>query len=486
MDSVTNGWLCYHLNGDRSTGYWRQNLDNGKRHDDHPVLDATHAVVYFEEGYFSNMRQMKESYQYYMFDVQSTGGGPLQLGEFALLDEKLSEMPLQGYGGPNGYGSETWDNLTDGTVETKFCGSNTELSPFFFDAGKEVSMYGYRLYTANDTGSYPNRNPKTWRLYGSKQYSSNPSDAAWELIDERIDDETLGATNFTPYDFMTRTPKINLALDVHSKMLVAGKDIQLNLTVTPDMFATARIEWRSTDESVATVDNGLVKCLASGQTLVIACAPDYGNASDTCVVKVVDEGEGYQYFFFELAELQDGGTAQLSEFQLLTEENTLWTNLTLYHFIGNAVATHPAKDMFDSKVSTKYCGTKADGADAFCFFIDANAPILPISYRLITANDTQNWSGRNPLTWRLWASNDISTDPKAETWILLDERIDDHTMKAFNYTPYEFIINYPTDIEQTEAEAIAAPATIYDLQGRRISKPRRGIYIINNKKILVQ
>ena len=32
----------------------------------------------------------------------------------------------------------------------------------------------------------------------------------------------------------------------------------------------------------------------------------------------------------------------------------------------------------------------------------------------------------------------------------------------------------------------AQPSTIYDLQGRRVSQPKAGVYIINNKKVVIR
>ena len=64
-----------------------------------------------------------------------------------------------------------------------------------------MKLSGYRFTTANDTQNNPGRNPVTWSLFGSNTQSDMPNDAVWTLLERREDDSTLGATNYTPYDF---------------------------------------------------------------------------------------------------------------------------------------------------------------------------------------------------------------------------------------------------------------------------------------------
>ena len=52
-----DGWAAYYLNGNRQgeQSLWRQNLDNGEKQDELPVLDSTHGIVYQYQGsYYSN------------------------------------------------------------------------------------------------------------------------------------------------------------------------------------------------------------------------------------------------------------------------------------------------------------------------------------------------------------------------------------------------------------------------------------------------
>ena len=45
------------------------------------------------------------------------------------------------------------------------------------------------------------RNPSSWRLYGSNTPLTTPDDAGWVLLDQHIDDASIGAVNQAPFDF---------------------------------------------------------------------------------------------------------------------------------------------------------------------------------------------------------------------------------------------------------------------------------------------
>lgn len=75
------------------------------------------------------------------------------------------------------------NNLIDGTTLTKFCSQKWIAGSYvLFDLGEneKINVLRYntwRWYTANDTSEFPERNLKTFSLYGSKNGST------WELLD---------------------------------------------------------------------------------------------------------------------------------------------------------------------------------------------------------------------------------------------------------------------------------------------------------------
>ena len=144
------------------------------------------------------------------------------------------------------------------------------------------------------------------------------------------------------------------------------------------------------------------------------------------------------------------------------------------------------RNLCDKKTSTKYCGNFQNGRGV-CLYFDAGKRVKPQGYRLYTANDTQSIPGRNPRTWRLWGSDVRTSAPDADAWVLLDERVQDYTLGATNFTPYDFSIDWASvvGLEQLAAPS-RLPDVVYDLQGRRVARPTRGLYIINGRKVLVR
>ena len=207
---VKSGALCYLLNTGNGEELWYQNIDNGRKIDGHPVLNTTSGIVYNINGIYSNNIDIAGRYRFYKWEVLGINdgdSGTIQFGEFEILDENDVDYPsLSIYKGTeSSIANRNWPNAGDNDITTKYCSSYSNSAYILFDAQTMVMPYGYRIYTANDTKTYPGRNPRTWRLYGSNTYSEDPNDDCWKLIDERINDTTLGATNFTPYEFTLAT-----------------------------------------------------------------------------------------------------------------------------------------------------------------------------------------------------------------------------------------------------------------------------------------
>ena len=452
---LDNGELCYRLNGNGERDTWRQNLDNGKPHDVRPVLSNRSGKVYEQEGRYTNINADAAKYRYYNLVITKVQGGydgNLQFSEFDILDETLDEVSdLYVYsGGPDGYNNENWDNAADGSVYTKYCGRFWGNAYFLFDAGTEVDAYGYRIYTANDTGSSSDRNPCSWKLYGSNTQLYDSDDSGWTLIDEREDDWTMQPTNYEPYDFLIPHSIRSLTLNRHSATLTSGQELQLSATYTPAIIDNVTLQWTSTNENIATVDqNGLVVAVGLGTTDIIVSAPDFSTLRDTCTVTVVEQLAGYRYFQLAIEEIVEGSTIQFSEFALLDQNGDEITPLTTYAWTGTYIKDHDPDDLFDGDLSTKYC---AAFEPTLYIYIDAGATVTISGYRITTAADTQSFSGRNPKTWSLFGSETQSDVPDDPAWTLLDRREDDTTLGAINLTPYDFLLDAPI---------IEEPATPY-------------------------
>ncbi len=240
-DQVASGYLCCQLNGNAGNGSWRQNIDNGKTRDAYPVLSKSSGMVYLIDGHYTNCNPNAQKFRYYNLVITRIKSDRcIQFSEFDILDESSNEVEeLTIYDGTeSNIAKENWSNAADNSVYTKYCNSAFDgYAYFLFDAKSAVTPYGYRIYTANDTGTHPGRNPVSWRLYGSNIKLENPEDEGWVLLDERENDYTMGAYNYEPYDFSlsSQEPVVITAMSYTREygepnptfgFVVSGADIQ--------------------------------------------------------------------------------------------------------------------------------------------------------------------------------------------------------------------------------------------------------------------
>ncbi len=207
---VKSGALCYLLNTGLGENMWHQNIDNGLKIDGLPVLKTSSGIVYNVDGVYTNFNETIQGYRYYKWEVSRINDGSygtIQFAEFEILDEDGADYPniIIYAGTESSISTRNWPNAGDNNEYSKYCSAFNGSAYFLFDAQETVIPCGYRIYTANDTRTYPGRNPNSWKLYGSNTYSTNPADDCWILIDEKTNDATLGATNYTPYDFPLAT-----------------------------------------------------------------------------------------------------------------------------------------------------------------------------------------------------------------------------------------------------------------------------------------
>ena len=78
-----------------------------------------------------------------------------------------------------------------------------------------------------------------------------------------------------------------VALDCVSAEINVGRTLALTATVTPDDATNKKLEWSSSNEGVATVENGEVTAIAEGVAAITATAKDGSGKSASCVVTVV-------------------------------------------------------------------------------------------------------------------------------------------------------------------------------------------------------
>ncbi|MBP3374065.1 MAG: hypothetical protein J6L60_06025 [Bacteroidaceae bacterium] len=122
---------------------------------------------------------------------------------FAASGSAVTLTPISGTDGAAA--SEGFAALIDGKPETKWCVTNFTDAYVVFKSDVAVSPSTYYLITGGDTGKFPERNWKVWRIYGanfaSDEEATRESDA-WTLIDEKTNgEESLPQANTAPADF---------------------------------------------------------------------------------------------------------------------------------------------------------------------------------------------------------------------------------------------------------------------------------------------
>lgn len=155
----------------------------------------------------ATVSKLNAGYTYFKLDVtakRSTSSDPyFQVSELELYDSNGTKIPLTYVTGTAGNNSSEGGNkMCDGSTSTKFCTwfPSDGIYQIFRTANPSAVSY-YRMATANDTSTYPVRNPATWTLCGATAETTSRSSANWSVIDSRTNDTTMGAVNYTFYTF---------------------------------------------------------------------------------------------------------------------------------------------------------------------------------------------------------------------------------------------------------------------------------------------
>jgi len=107
-----------------------------------------------------------------------------------------SDIKLTLVSGP-GRGQEGAAMICDGNIATKWCIDAPRQMPYtiVLDAGQTTTIAEYGLVTGDDTGSYPERNPATWRLSGSNDNQT------WVTIDDQKNNRSMPDEDLQEYRF---------------------------------------------------------------------------------------------------------------------------------------------------------------------------------------------------------------------------------------------------------------------------------------------
>ena len=319
-------------------------------------------------------------------------------------------VPLTALDGWNAWsgGGEGYTSLVDANKETKWgtwfqpeseAYEDERIAYIIVKAEKAVKPEWYFLVTGNDTGGDPNRNWKSWKIFGGNFESDElavrdvENYAGWTLLDNK-EDEPLPAQNFgvanLQFDYTGTETFQYFWIEILDAVGYSGDDYDVYLQMS---------EW------------GLGSY--GDFEAYLKWLEDKGTGTD----------EPLNYFF------KDGAPAG---------------------FGGEGLS-----NLFDGSSSTKWCCSftnreKGETANGGYVIFKASRNIAPTYYSLTTANDTQSNPGRNWKQWQLYGMNaidDASVTRDAEGWVLLDDKTSVpagtglNQLPAANYTQALFTLS---------------------------------------------
>ena len=165
-----------------------------------------------------------------------------------------------------------------------------------------------------------------------------------------------------------------VSLNTDSLTLVEGGTATLAATITPSNATNQNVTWSSDNESVATVDNGLVTAVGSG-TATITVKTEDGNYTADCTVYVAPYIPPVPSYLIQLPEVEGGTvTADLAAARQGTE-----VTLTVTPDEGFALASLAVTDFFGSTVDIT---RNSDGAYSFTMpysQVEVSAAFTPLA-----------------------------------------------------------------------------------------------------------
>lgn len=248
------------------------------------------------------------------------------------------------------------------------------LNMYIESASSEYLSYGYMNYTTKYHGfaifSASNPDDLIWRSCGGgenkidRNYSSSRAMyyGSTEIALEQGDYYFVirrESTVDTPY-YLTLSYKesiinvTSITLNPYRMTLETGNQRNITATVLPDNATDKTVLWRSSNPSVATVDNGTVTAVSSGEVLITAASAD-GEITNTCVV-TVNCSHNYQTSMSPATTESDGSIAEVCTKCGDRKEQTIYKissiNLSKASYTYDGQTKNPTVFIADSQGNT--------------------------------------------------------------------------------------------------------------------------------------
>ena len=322
------------------------------------------------------------------------------------------------------------------------------------------------------------------------------------------------------HDVTLKTTRQQIAFNIHydtNKMKVSSDPV----VIDEDYYKTGS---KVTVSNVSIPDGLIIKSFKVTQ-------------ADNTAVSYTDNGNGSYTFLMPSSDVTihviygtDDMTLLVGPTAFTVTKGVIWgvegSDYFKEYTIGNEVEDEGPTYLLDGKYTenndSKWCVDFGDeNKDHPCYVeFHTTKPVVPKKYVLITGNDNLECNGRNPRNWKIKAKNEGDTN-----WTVIAEVNNDETLKDVNFTPYTFDFNNASDkayqyfrfeitanagsdymqleemmmwVKDNAASGVAtgiesidhSPLSIdhhyYDLQGRRVEHPTKGLYIGNGRKVIVE
>lgn len=173
-------------------------------------------------------------------------------------------------------------------TKIKICYANDVIYTMsFLEDGEYVDSGSERTWTINMRVQFP-RKCRTYKIYAGNEYYDFPCEAS--VIEGKIEDDPYVAVE-------------SVVLDSSSLSMKIGDTSTLTATVAPEKATYPNVTWSSSDNTVATVENGVVTGVAAGKATITATAD---GKSATCSVTVIDPSVSPTDSFYKVFHLDAG------------------------------------------------------------------------------------------------------------------------------------------------------------------------------------
>lgn len=330
----------------------------------------------------------------------------------------------------------------------------------------KIEVTAENLNNFGGTGWSGNINKKTWT-------GTPASSVSWS-------GDLYGEDNFTIV-FTIEASSVDVTgltlSQTEASMTVGGETLTLTPTVLPADATDKTVTWTTSDAAVATVADGVVTAVAAGTATITATATNgTADTSDdktaTCEVTVsnptvtANEGATGEYW----ATYYNGTTSFTADANTTVFQAALsGSSLTLTEVPNREIPATKAVILKSSSATITL--TPASTTET----LEGNE---------LQGTATSITNPGNAYVLNKTATNGVGFYKLSSTGTIGANKA--YLTYGASLTRSFFGFDETTGIEMPTAEVIDADAVVYDLQGRRVAQPTKGLYIVNGKKVIIK